>query len=69
MLEETAHVRIIETFNALVLGLNAIVLPSDIWMLQLKSMVEDLTPQITSNSVRLHSLLRTLAPSRASERS
>ncbi|EGZ09848.1 hypothetical protein PHYSODRAFT_318374 [Phytophthora sojae] len=29
----------------------------------LKSMVEDLTPQITSNSVRLHSLLRTLAPS------
>ncbi|KAG6621256.1 uncharacterized protein IUM83_11033 [Phytophthora cinnamomi] len=29
----------------------------------LKSLVEDLTPQITSNGVRLHSLLRTLAPS------
>ncbi|KAL4147467.1 hypothetical protein PRNP1_011223 [Phytophthora ramorum] len=29
----------------------------------MKSLVEDLTPQITSNGVRLHSLLRTLAPS------
>ncbi|ETL35634.1 hypothetical protein L916_12268 [Phytophthora nicotianae] len=29
----------------------------------LKSLVEDLTPQINSNGVRLHSLLRTLAPS------
>ncbi|KAG3031126.1 hypothetical protein PC121_g27 [Phytophthora cactorum] len=29
----------------------------------LKSLVEDLTPQINSNGTRLHSLLRTLAPS------